>query len=168
MSSYPMIVVKRSGRANSRSGGKDYHLVLITTADNKAIYIERYGRARQWGHGWKCRPYEDGGAAAEEFAKKARQKFDGEYTEEIVNRADKVGTAAELQTAIGPQYIAQIGRAMLHLDPDFDVSRLKDTQPDTEFDSDGRVKPRARKVLETPPESVEDRATTTPMWGIWG
>ncbi len=169
---FPMTIMKRSGRAQSSSGGKDYHLVLIENADLKAIFIQRWGKARQWGNGWKLEEHPNANAARSAWTAKVKQKFNGEYTEEITSKTKIVNDLAELRKELGLQYVAKIGKALQFLIPGLDVSDLKEPEIDTEWieQKDGTVRKRERdrKLVELPPEPVEDRAQSNTQWGIWG
>jgi hypothetical protein len=173
---YPVTILKQSGRAGSRSGGKDYHLVMLITADGRALYIQRWGKARQWGHGWKCQYVADATVARAAYQQKFREKLDREYSDHFINKSVTVNDEAELRKELGHQYVAEIGadnwRKLL---PDFEVNGMKDGRPETEFveDADGnmRIKERARKLVATPepePEPIADRVKSNPNWGIWG
>lgn len=169
---YPITVLKQSGRARSSSGGKDYHLVLIQNVNGKSLVIHRWGRARQWGNGWKLEQFDDPRDADRAYAKKYSEKMHGEYTDHFLNKNITVNDAGELQKALGHQYMKQIGKAIAHVDPSFDTTKLRDPQPETEWEKgpDGRtrVKERVRKLVEQPPEPPEDRAAINPLWGTWG
>jgi hypothetical protein len=169
---FPMTVLKQSGRAVT----KDYHLILITTADGRALYINRWGKKTQWGSGWKCEHYGDAGAATADYRKKYREKLGGEYTEHFIHSTKQVKDEAELRKALGHQLIQAIGGPKwAQLIPGADISGLKDGQEEVvwEQQTDGTHRPREkrRKLLEDAPEQpepIEDRIATNPNWGIWG
>jgi hypothetical protein len=173
---FPMTIVKKSGRADSRSGGKDFHLILITTADGRALYINRWGKKGQWGNGWSCSHYDDADEARTAFNKKFRDKLQGEYTSHFVDKTKDVFDEVQLRKELGLQTVAAIGGPKwAQLIPGADTSGMKDGQQELEWieGPDGKMRPkeRPRKLVEDvpePPEPIEDRVATNPNWGIWG
>jgi predicted DNA-binding WGR domain protein len=166
---FPMTVVKRSGRAVT----KDYHLILIRTADGRALHINRWGKKAQWGKGWKCEYFPDAIDAKTAFDKKYREKLDREYSDIFVNKDNLVNDEAELRKLLGPQLLASIGAAnWVALIPGADVSGMKSGQHEAEWDERaGRYTERSPKLLADVPEPVEpieERIATNPNWGIWG
>lgn len=176
---FPMTIVKKSGRAPSagRAGsGKDYHLILITTADGRALYINRWAKKGQWGTGWLCDYYQVAADARDEFRRKHREKIEREYREILVEKEIKVLDEASLRKELGHQYVAAIGKERwAQLLPGADTSGMKDGQVDAEFELDAKGKwvrkERARKLVAEvpePPQPIEDRIATNPNWGTWG
>ncbi|MCK1543286.1 hypothetical protein IVB12_15325 [Bradyrhizobium sp. 179] len=170
---FPMTIVKKSGRAPSTSGGKDYHLIMIKTADGRALYINRWAKAHQWGNGWICEYYPDYLDAKREWDKKHREKIEREYRDVFIDKDHIVYDEAELRKALGPQLIRAIGGPKwAQLIPTADVSGMKDGQHEAEWDERaGRYKERPRKLLADVPEpveAIEDRIAANPQWGTWG
>jgi hypothetical protein len=169
---FPMTVLKQSGRAST----KDYHLILITTADGRALYINRWAKKSQWGSGWFCEHYADAEVARADFNKKYREKLKGEYTDHFINSTKDVHSEAELRKALGHQLIQAIGGPKwARLIPGADTSGLKDGQEEVVWvqQADGTHRPREkqRRLVEDvpePPEPIEERIATNPNWGIWG
>jgi hypothetical protein len=166
---FPMTVVKRSGRAVT----KDYHLILITTSDGRALYIQRWAKKAQWGSGWKCEYYPDAIDARAAFQKKYQAKLEREYSDLFVNKDSIVNDEAELRKALGHQCVAAIGGPKwAALIPGADVSGMKSGQHEAEWDEKaGRYSQRPPKLLADvpePAEPIENRVATNPNWGIWG
>lgn len=170
---FPMTVKKQSGRAPSSSGGKDYHLILIVTADGRALYINRWGKAHQWGNGWLCEYYPSAFNALAAYEKKHREKLEREYREHFIDSEKVANNEAELRKILGPQYVKAIGAPnWAQLVPGADVTGMKDGQHVAEWDEAAqRYKGRPRKLVEEvpePPAPVEERVASNPNWGIWG
>jgi hypothetical protein len=105
---FPITIEKRSGRAPSSSGGKDYHLILITTNDHRAMTIARWAKKDQWGHGWDCKTYHDPRDARRFFEEKSRAKFTGEYHRPLINGTTEARDSEELRRIVGDQYWQKI------------------------------------------------------------
>lgn len=167
---FPMTVLKQSGRAPSTSGGKDFHLILITTNDGRALYINRWGKARQWGNGWKCEHYVSASDAREAYRKKRREKLEGDYRDHIVDKSVIANDEAELRKCLGAQLVAAIGaEKWAQLLPGADTSGLKAGAVETDENDPGlRINRRDPKLVEQPKETVEDRIKSNPLWGMFG
>jgi hypothetical protein len=166
---FPMTIVKKSGRAVT----KDYHLILIKTADGRALYINRWGKKAQWGKGWKCEYFPDYIDARRAWDKKHREKLEGEYRTHFIDKEQIAHDEETLRKHLGNQLVAAIGaRDWALLIPGADVSGMKDGQHEAEWDEKaGRYTERPRKLVEEapePPEPIEDRIASNPNWGIWG
>jgi hypothetical protein len=166
---FPMTIVKQSGRAVT----KDYHLILITTADGRALYINRWAKKSQWGNGWFCEHYADAEEARTAYNKKHREKLQGEYSTHFIDSTKDVFDEAQLRKALGPQLINAIGGPKwAELLPGVDTSGMKDGQHEAQWDEGaGRYSERARKLVAEvpePPEPIEDRVAENSNWGIWG
>jgi len=162
MSIYPLSVQKKSGRAGSSSGGKDYHLVLIATSDGKALFVTRFGKKDTWGVGFKVEQFNAIHDADAAFNKKLAAKLDKDYSEIIIDTLKECENEAQFRAALGEQYWNKIGPDNLKwLSEDIDTTGVKD------------VSNYARPV--TPPhvhepikiETPAERAVDNPNWGLF-
>ena len=170
MAIYPIRVKKQSGRADSSSGGKDYHLVLVSAANGKCLFITRFGRKGTWGVGFNV---------ARHMSLNADWQFnrigialDNAYDEILINTEVPCKDEAELRRALGIQYWSKIGKDNLEwLIPGVDASGVREETPSfVEAEGGAEYRPRQpRLVPETPKkvESAEDRVKTTPVWGMF-
>lgn len=163
---------RESKRADSSSGGKDYHLVLISNlVNNRRLLISRWAKAGQWGNGWKVEQFASEGDATRAWRKIAQAKFEGEYRETIVAPTEKYfENHEERQKALGAQYWSKLGSHLEWLIPGVGMG---DKEPEAPFyDEDAgrmRRRPKAPPVERQPePEpTIEDRVKENPLWGSW-
>ena len=172
MAIYPIRVKKQSGRADSSSGGKDYHLVLVSAANGKCLFITRFGRKGTWGVGFNVARHMSLEAARRVYDQKHREKLDKAYDEILINTEVPCKDEAELRRALGIQYWSKIGKDNLEwLIPGVDASVVREETPSfVEAEGGAEYRPRQpRLVPETPKkvESAEDRVKTTPVWGMF-
>jgi predicted DNA-binding WGR domain protein len=172
---FPMTVKKESGRAASSSGGKDYHLLMISSSDGRAIVVNRWGRKGQWGTGWSCKYYDDASEARSDYKEKYKQKLGRDYSEHFLNRNDTAQDLDELKKHLGRQYVATIGKTLGELVTGMDTTGLRETEPESEFAEDAngnwRKVDKQRRTLEpAKPEEpkVVDLVKQNSNWGTWG
>jgi hypothetical protein len=168
-----IVIRKESARAESSSGGKDYHLVLIRNNENdRALYVERYGRAGQWGAGFKV--HRGSIAECEEaYRRKYQEKMGprGQYKEKLVS----VSVQTDLENAklkIGVQLWPKIGQD--HLEwcmPGLDASGSKQ-QEDVEWEEgpDGKPRRKEKKPLlipDDPDQKMKEGIAMNKDWGAF-
>jgi len=162
--SFPITIVRKSLRY--RMGNKDYHGVLLTNADKKAVLIFRWGKAGQWGQ-MKVEAFDNAEAAEREFESKLRAKEAKGYDNELLNRVDTADNVAELQSVLGASYWSNIGKKNLdHICEGAPTAGVKDEPPEpAEWEKVGdRYVPKDRKPKEP---TVEELAAADPEWGTW-
>lgn len=174
---FPMIVKKESGRAESSSGGKDYHLVMIQAASGRSLVIHRWAKKDQWGNGWKVEQFAAIAYAQSAYEKKWNEKLGKAYDEHFIKSERTAHDEAGLRRILGAQYWQKLGEHLLFLDPSLDIKGTR-TQPDTEYeeDKDGRIRikqpaPKFAKPDEPPAKSqeevIEEQIKTNPNWGLF-
>jgi hypothetical protein len=172
---FPIRVKKESGRTPPHIGNKDYHLVLIETNDERALVINRFGRARTWGQ-MQVQRNDIADNGRKFYDLKRRQKLKGDYTVEIAPlKQTFCKDAKELRAALGEQYWNNIGSGHLAwLIPGVDTKGVRedadDSVTETEAGFGKRVKEEKRRIIPEEPkveESAEQRATTNPIWGMF-
>lgn len=168
---FPMTVVKQSRRAKSSSGGKEYHLVLISSPSDrsKALVIKRWGKAGKWGAMDVMTGSYD--QVRREYDEKWREKFNGEYREVVKDETKTVHDEVELRIALGPQYVATMGASNLQfLLPGADTKGVRDPDnPEFEKRADGtwRKKERPPRIIPDPEPTLEEQIAANPMWGMF-
>jgi predicted DNA-binding WGR domain protein len=175
---FPMTIKKWSGRAESSSGGKDYHVVLVMNRDNHAIVITRWGKKDQWGNGWEVKRFHSHVEAVDLFCQKQRAKQKRGYNYILIDTTRAIADEKELRERLGAQYWSELGADNLHhLDPSLDASDSRE-KPPTEYVTDEygniHVKQRAPK-LAPPPElpkksheqEVAEHVAANSDWGLF-
>jgi hypothetical protein len=142
-----MMIRKVSYRAPSASGGKDYHQVLILAEGNRALLIQRWGKAHSWGTGWNVvrGSYTE---IADEFANKEREKFSP-------CKGYKQFALIEKKVINEREFKAELGQYWPKLDPD-DLKFLSD-----EIDTTGAAAHRPTTFAQRPDGSW--KAETAPI-----
>jgi hypothetical protein len=163
-----MKIFRKSGRAESSSGGKDYHLVRVETADRRGMFITRYGRKGQWGVGFEVFNFDNVEDARKAWAAKHREKLEKAYREHFIDSEKEAHSADDLGKILGPQYWTKLGPANLTwLVPGIDTKGSRE-EPAPEFEQDAngryRLKDRKRRLIE---EKPEERAKDNALWGIF-
>lgn len=168
---YPLRVVRQSGRADSVSGGKEYHLVKIESMTGKgAIVINRWGKAGAWGTGFRVDRYDVLSDATDAYERKWREKLGGQYEDHFLDKITICNNDAELRGAIAPY--------LLKMKPE-DIKWLSSTlstagarpQENAEWETDQfgrnkRVEP-PRRLVEEPEEPIAARVLDNPNWGLF-
>lgn len=171
MSIYPITVKKKSGRADSVSGGKDYHLVLITLADGRALFVTRFGKKSTWGSGLHVERYDNTAAAESAYRAKHREKLSKAYDEIIIDTKVVCADWSEFRRALGEQYWNKIGASNLEwILPGADTKGVREErQKEFVEDKDGkmRVKEEPKRLIPDVIESAEERVKHTPVWGLF-
>jgi len=149
VSTYPIKVHSQS--FDHRGGTKSYHLMLIETADNRAVFINRWGKKGQFGE-LQVKEFADVGAAWKEYERKERDKTRNGYAPEGPPRDTVANVSSELAKTIGLAVFNKMGaKAVKHLDPSFDTTGMREAEPNR-LDEDGRLtgadKPRTADVSE--------------------
>lgn len=174
---FPMTIRKLSGRASSSSGGKDYHLILIRTADNRGMTIFRWAKANQWGNGWDLRCHATIGEALHAFETKRAEKIGRAYSRILVDKPHiEVGGPQELNRELGQQYWVKIGPQNLNwLSSEIPTEGMRRGADNTEYEigpgGEVRIKQRPPIPIERvkPPEpTIEEHIKANPNWGTWG
>jgi hypothetical protein len=167
---FPMTVIKKSARAQSVSGGKEYHLVLVLTSDSgKALYIERFGKAGKFGS-LKVQATTQSHAQSL-FDKKYREKFEGEYRDHFRDDNLVINDETALKKALGTQYLAQMSPADLKfILPGINTAGARAPE-EVEFEQqkDGTFKKKDKKPIPLPEEVLtpEQQIENNPMWGMF-
>ena len=167
-----MSVTKWSGRADSISGGKDYHCVLVETHDNRGLVIFRFGKKDQWGTGFQVEQFSSVLDARKAFDAKQREKKRGGYTETIIeNTRLGIKDESELKVALGTGYWNKIGKHNLEwLVPGADTKGVREQKGvEWEQDAEGKWHRKEEKprLIEEPVETIEDRAKSDPNFGLF-
>lgn len=173
MTTYPIALRKKS--MIHRQGTKEYHQVLITNGDGKALLIQRWGKRNTEGQ-MQVVAYNTTGAAVSEFDKKDRQKRSNGYEHDssrdtIVECADEF----EFRKKLGHIYLHKLGPKNLeHIAPGADTSNVVDAEEPPVFDPNGRVvrkgyEPRHKftDFVEPPKPTVESQVAENENWGLW-
>ena len=167
---FPMTVIKKSARAQSVSGGKEYHLVLVKTQDlNKALYIERFGKAGKFGTPKVFTGAYD--ALARSFDKKYREKFEGEYRDHFRDDIITVNDQTELRRALGTQYLSMMKPDDIKfLMPGINTAGAREAEePEFEQQKDGTFKRKEKPPIPLPEEKLtpEQQIEQNEMWGMF-
>jgi predicted DNA-binding WGR domain protein len=175
MSIYPITVKKESGRADSVSGGKEYHLVRISHGDEgRSIVINRWGKKGSWGVGFKVDRFQDMHDALVAYTDKWRDKLGKQYSDHFIDKTDVCGSEQSLRKALGPYFFKMRPEDLEWICPGIDTTGVK-PQADAggfQADEDGRgawVDPKRRLVEEPKPieEPIEARISENPNWGLF-
>lgn len=175
---YPITVLKESARANSSSGGKDYHLVLVKAANGKSLVIYRWGKKDQWGSGWDVKRFDTADEAEAAFRSKHREKMGREHRNRLpISGLWECDNQLAFKARLGLQYFGQLGASNLHhIDPDMDVTGSREREVAEWDENEGRAisaeerkrRAEAVKALEPKQETVEERAAeTNSAWGMF-
>lgn len=168
---YPISVRKWS--ADHDGGTKSYHLVLIETADNKALVIKRFGKKSAWGS-TQVEKFGDVGLALREFNKTRNSKesrgYRGARSPNPVDAHDLIA----FKGAIGTQYWTCLGKENVEfIIPGADTTGVKDPE-ELKFEkrADGSFKkverpPLAVEEKPAPEPTIEDRRRAMPNWGMF-
>ena len=171
MSIYPITVKKQSGRADSVSGGKDYHLVLITLADKRALFITRFGKKGTWGSGFQVERYDTKFDAESAYTAKHRAKLCKAYDELIIDTKQVCADWAEFRKALGEQYWNKIGAGNLEwILPGADTKGVREEKTKEWVVNEGgkyRLKEEPKRLVPEVVETVEDRVKETSNWGMF-
>lgn len=174
---FPISITKRSGRAESRSGGKDYHVIYLVTNDGRSMLIRRWGKKGQWGIGWKVEKYRDEKEGRRAFDWVDHNKFRREYDDIFISKSEVAKDPDDLLRILGTQYWVKLGADRLGwLSPDIDTSDLPRGVPDSEFAQDDRGNWRRveqpRRQYDAVPvaaePTTEELIKQNPNWGTWG
>lgn len=127
MSAYPMQV--RSVSMDHTGGTKSYHLLLVTTADGRSLFVSRWGKTGAFGE-MKPETFPTSAGGEKAWDKKERQKASGGYRQHGAVRVEAVNDAGDLRRAIGIGVWGKVGAAALkHLDPSLDTSGMREADP---------------------------------------
>lgn len=171
MSAYPILVLKQSGRAASSSGGKDYHLVKITTAAGDTLIIHRWGKKDAWGVGLYVERHGDEFTANRAFEKKWQEKLGKEYSEHFLNKTVSCVDEIAFRKALGPYFFKMAPADLTWLVPGIDTDGAK-AQKNIEWSERANgsfeaIETVGSKLIEDVPEPVADRVAENPSWGTW-
>lgn len=148
-----------------RTGTKQYHLVLITSAsaDGVEVTLLRWGKTGAWGQVQAER-----GRAA--FIAKLREKQDRGYNvtkENIVDATDE----ADFKLKIGAGYLAHAKDFYDQIIPGGDTTGMKAAKPivfEKREDGSFTVKEDdARLIKESEEDKVRQKIGENPSWGSW-
>jgi hypothetical protein len=171
MSIYPIHIKKQSGRANSVSGGKDYHLVLIVTAEGRSLFIKRFGKKGTWGVGFEVTRYDTVAEAEKAYQGKYNKKLGKDYSALFIDTVKTARDWAEFRKIMGEAYWNKIGAGNLEfIMPGADTTGVReDHSVEFEQDTNGkmRVKERPKRLIPDVVESVADRAVENPIFGLF-
>lgn len=170
---YPIALRKKS--MLHRQGTKEYHQVLITNGEGKAVLIQRWGKRNTEGQ-MSVEAFHGTERAVEKFDHKDRDKRRNGYEHDpsrdtIVECKDET----EFRKKLGHIYLHKLGPANLeHIAPGADTSNVKDPEPPPEFDRNGRVvrkgyepKHKFDGFVEPPKPTVEQQVAENENWGLW-
>lgn len=172
--SYPITISKESIRnPDSASGGKDYHAVLIATADQRGMVIKRWGKSGSWGTGFKVEPFNSVEEAKREYVSILKEKRKRGYRKDLIAPSPTphvANTEEEFKRILGVMLWPHLGPdALRWIDPAMNVTgaKLKKTIEWKQLD-DGRYVPaeEAPKIIPEPQENTEERAAADPLWGM--
>lgn len=160
---YPITIKRQSGRADSVSGGKDYHLVLITLADGRAMLITRFGKKDTWGTGFNVSTFDRISPALIAYDSKYRAKIGRNYDDILIDTQVSCADSHEFRKALGEQYWAKIGKEKLEwISPNLDTTGVRRSSRDMERDDSAFPPVEPAKV-----ETAEERAKQTPVFGMF-
>lgn len=170
---YPIALRKKS--MLHRQGTKEYHQVLITNGEGRALLINRWGKKNTEGQ-MKVDVFQDVGQAIEMFDAKDRDKKRNGYDHDpardaIVQAEDE----AEFRKKLGVLYLAKLGADNLeHIAPGADTTGVRAPDPLPEFDREGKIvrkgyQPRNKftDFIEPAGPSVADEVAHNENWGSW-
>jgi predicted DNA-binding WGR domain protein len=170
---YPIALRKKS--MLHRQGTKEYHQVLITNGEGKAVLIQRWGKRNTEGQ-MSVQTYDDAYQAVGMFDAKDRDKKRNGYEHDpardtIVECKDE----AEFRKKLGHIYLHKLGVANLeHIAPGADTSNVKDPEPPPQFDANGKVvrkgyqpKHTFTDFVEPAKPTVAEEVAQNENWGMW-
>ncbi len=166
---YPLQVIRQSGRAASRSGGKDYHLVKITSVrGDGAMIIHRWGRKDTWDGGWNVERHDNCAEATRAYERKWKEKLGKQYSDHFLDTTTLCANAEQLRKALGANFFKLGTDHLLWLDPDIDTSGARATLESESLDDETYAPPARRLVdeSEAPKESTAAKALD-PNWGLF-
>lgn len=170
---YPIALRKKS--MLHRQGSKEYHQVLITNGEGRAVLIQRWGKKGAEGQ-MSVEAFDGTERAVEKFDAKDRDKRRNGYEHDPArDTISECVDEAEFRRKLGPVYLHKLGPKNLeHIAPGADASNVKDPDPPTEFDSNGRVvrkgyqpKHTFTDFVEPPKPTVEDHVRENENWGLF-
>lgn len=144
MSTYPIKVSSLS--LDHKGGTKSYHISVIETADGRAVFVYRWGKANTFGELKTING--DAPSAWRHWKAKEQDKTRGGYYPRSNTRVAKAASSADLSKTLGIQLFHKIGKdAIAHLDPTFDTSKLREAdEPKSEDGELKHTKDTARKA----------------------
>lgn len=147
MSAYPMKISSISMHQETKS----YHLLLITGASGKTVFVRRWGKKGVFGE-IKPELYYSENDGLRAWNRLERAKTSGGYRPEGGIKTISVGDKSGLRAAMGVSVWAKIGKAAInHLDPTIDTSAMREVDP-PRIGEDGKLtgedKPRAVDLTE--------------------
>jgi predicted DNA-binding WGR domain protein len=171
---YPIALRKKS--MLHRQGTKEYHQVLITNGEGRALLIQRWGRKNAEGT-MDFDTFSDSGTAVRAFDQKDREKRARGYDHDpardtIVECADE----AEFRRKLGRMYLFKAGAANLDfISPGIDTTGVEEADPyPFETTRDGRVvrkgfqpKHTFTDFVEPAQPSVEEQVAENELWGMF-
>ena len=191
MPTFPIVVRKKS--MLHRQGTKEYHQVLVTNADDKALVIHRWGKARTEGQ-MKAIQFETGRGGFALFDEKDREK-DAEPREFVfinyffsrLTFTNQVGDPSGLKgVSLGPigNPVGPMGRLYMtmacggnlnHVCPELDTAGVKEPEVAEyeEIANGGFVrkgyqpKQRFDGFIEPPKPTIADKIAQDADWGSW-
>jgi hypothetical protein len=142
------VIKRRSGRAPSSSGGKDYHLVAVRDSiTNQGFLITRWAKAGQWGNGLKVRTTTSERELEGHFNSYVRSKFHREYREELGKSITTVDTIEELKSALGLYWASVVKNVDWLSDDEVAAPTIADPTPAA--------------------PTLEERIKENSSWGSW-
>ncbi len=172
---FPLHVKKESGRAESVSGGKDYHLVLICSGDEgRSILITRFGKKGTWGTGWKVQRFDDMHDALVAYNEKWVAKLGKAYKDHFLKTDTPCGDIETFRKALGPTLLKMKPEDLDWICPGIDT---KDCRPaeeaggwqTDEYGNKSFAEPKRRLVEEpkAPEVPVSAKINANPNWGLF-
>lgn len=149
---YPMEGIKSSFL--HQNGTKEYFLTLIVNNEGKGIVIRRWGSKGKTGQ-IKVTCFNTAAAAEKDFEKETDLRQSGSKSYQITDsKVVTVEAQDKLPLIIGRTVYPKMGpKGISHLDPDIDVSDIR--EPDNDRDEDGNFVGRATRPVRIDPNEVE-------------
>lgn len=144
MSVYP--IKTRSISMDHRGGTKSYHLMIVEAANGHSVFISRWGKTGAFGE-VKVETFDSPKKAQQAWDRKEREKVKNGYGQTAPARESRADKQDELIKAIGLTIFNKMGaKAVLHLDPTFDTTGMREADPPQYDEETGRKLDTARKA----------------------
>lgn len=134
--SYPIKVTQQS--YDHKGGTKSYHYTLIEAANGKSVVIFRFGKKGQFGQ-LNVHEFDTPKAAWKVYEKKEEEKQKGGYYPIGTQTVKVANSSSEIVPAVGMALFNKMGaRAVNHIDPGFDTSKMRKEADPANLDEEGR------------------------------
>jgi predicted DNA-binding WGR domain protein len=121
-----------------KGGTKSYHIYVIETADNRSVFVNRWGKTGQFGE-LQTKQFPDAGAAWKEFTSKEQTKTRNGYYPKTGTKTSTCNNLNEFKAALGVSMFNKIGKeALEHIDPTIDTSSMRSAEPPKTADGELR------------------------------